>query len=180
VTKTDSPDPVAEGQPLTYKVVVKNNGPSDALNASLTESIPAEVTFGSAVPLPQGTCSGSGPVLCDLGNLASGNSITVTVETTATLVANQIRIFEYCHCQLHNTRPGQRMIHTISAGEAIADLQINISSHAGTVQTGQTMTYTLWITNTGPSIAYNVVVTDALPANDLKSSSHQRVLLEVV
>jgi uncharacterized repeat protein (TIGR01451 family) len=180
VTKTDSPDPVAEGQPLTYRVVVKNNGPSDASTVSLNESIPSEVNFISAVPVPQGSCSGSGPVNCSLGSLVAGKSITVTVSTTTKLVANQPKtILNTAIVNTATTDPN-----TVNNTQTIytqvvpaADLKLNIESLVTQVMTGSPLTYTLWITNTGPSIAYNVIVTDTLPAElTYKSSTRSPIV----
>jgi uncharacterized repeat protein (TIGR01451 family) len=175
VNKTDNPDPVAEGQTLTYMVVVKNNGPSDAASVSLNELIPSAVTFVSAAPVPQGSCSGSGPVTCNLGSVVSGSVVTVTVTTTAKPVANVPKLISNTATVTTATQDSipsndSKMITTQVL--PAADLQINLESFSGQVQTGQTMTYTLWITNTGPSIANNVVVTDTLPAEmTFKSSS---------
>jgi len=86
VTKTDSPDPVAVGSTLTYTVSVTNNGPADATGVTLTDTLPAGVTFVSATP-SQGSCTHSGgTVTCPLGTLANGAmaSVTITVTPTAT------------------------------------------------------------------------------------------------
>ena len=175
VDKTDSPDPVAEGQTLTYKVVVKNNGPSDAVSVSLNESIPSEVTIVSAVAVPQGTCSGSGPVICNLDSVVSGNSITITVTTTAKPVAGVPKsISNTATVSTTTTDPYDANNSKTITTQVLpaADLRLNLDSRVTQVQTGNPLTYTLWITNTGPSIANNVVVTDTLPAElTYKSSS---------
>jgi uncharacterized repeat protein (TIGR01451 family) len=82
VTKTDSPDPVLVGSPLTYTVTVSNAGPDAATLVGLTDTLPAGVTFGSATP-SQGTCAEAGGVVtCDLGTLASAAGATVTIVVT--------------------------------------------------------------------------------------------------
>ena len=80
VTIADSPDPVRKGKPLTYTVVVKDNGPADAKGVSLSDPIPANVTFKSA-STTQGTCVNptSKTLTCSLGDLASGKTVTVTI-----------------------------------------------------------------------------------------------------
>ena len=45
VTKADSPDPVLSGQPLTYTLTVHNDGPASAPSVSLTDTLPAGVTY---------------------------------------------------------------------------------------------------------------------------------------
>jgi uncharacterized repeat protein (TIGR01451 family) len=179
IDKTDNPDPVAEGQTLTYQVVVKNNGPSDASSVSLSDAIPSEVSFVSAASLPQGSCSGTGPVTCSLGTVVSGNSVTVTLTTTAKPVANQSKLISNTATVTTTTldpTPANNSKEIKTQVLPAADLQLNLASHGSQVQTGSTMTYTLWITNTGPSIATNVVVTDTLPVEmTYKSSSRSPV-----
>jgi uncharacterized repeat protein (TIGR01451 family) len=77
VTKADSPDPVLQGQELTYTVTVTNSGPAQATGVTLTDTLPAGVTFVSATPT--GTESG-GIVTCDLGSIDSGSNSVVTIK----------------------------------------------------------------------------------------------------
>jgi uncharacterized repeat protein (TIGR01451 family) len=82
VTKTDSPDPVMQGQPLSYTVTVRNEGPAPASGVTMSDNLPAEVAFVSATP-SQGTCTeSSGVVDCDIGILASGEAATVGIDVT--------------------------------------------------------------------------------------------------
>ena len=83
VTKTDNPDPVQAGNNLTYTVFVANNGPANATGVTMTETVPAGVSFVSATPT-QGSCSGTSPVVCNLGSLAVNADATVTLVVTPT------------------------------------------------------------------------------------------------
>jgi uncharacterized repeat protein (TIGR01451 family) len=82
VDKTDSPDPVAEGEELTYTITVSNAGPDAAQDTTLTDVLPESVTFVSATA-SQGECSGTTTVTCDLGTIANGEPATVTIKVTA-------------------------------------------------------------------------------------------------
>jgi uncharacterized repeat protein (TIGR01451 family) len=50
VTKQATPEPVAAGGKLTYRIVVTNAGPSTATEVVVSESIPRGLTLDSAVP----------------------------------------------------------------------------------------------------------------------------------
>jgi uncharacterized repeat protein (TIGR01451 family) len=82
LTMTDSPDPVATDNDLTYTITVTNQGPGGATEATVTDQLPDGETLVSATAT-QGTCDSSGgPVACDLGSLDSAASATVTVVVT--------------------------------------------------------------------------------------------------
>ncbi|HEV2834624.1 MAG TPA: PQQ-dependent sugar dehydrogenase [Pyrinomonadaceae bacterium] len=81
VTKTASPNPGQAGVSLSYRITVTDNGPANATNVSVTETLPGGITFISATAT-QGNCNGSGPVNCNLGTIAAGNSAVVTIVVT--------------------------------------------------------------------------------------------------
>ncbi|MBI3609709.1 MAG: DUF11 domain-containing protein [Nitrospirae bacterium] len=83
LTKTDSPDPITVGSNFTYTITVTNNGPSEATDITLTDTLPTAVTFVEGT-FEQGDCSGTTTAICNLGNLASGTSTTVTITVTPT------------------------------------------------------------------------------------------------
>jgi uncharacterized repeat protein (TIGR01451 family) len=84
VTKADSPDPVTAGSTLTYAVGVSNQGPKDATEVVVTDRLPSQTEFLSAVA-STGSCERKGRrVTCRLGGLsadpAKGTSATVTIQ----------------------------------------------------------------------------------------------------
>jgi uncharacterized repeat protein (TIGR01451 family) len=86
VTKTASPNPGQVGVPLSYRIVVTNNGPAVATNVSIADTLPSGVTFVSATTT-QGNCNGAATVNCSLGSLAVGGSAIVTITVTPTSAA---------------------------------------------------------------------------------------------
>jgi uncharacterized repeat protein (TIGR01451 family) len=79
LTKTGSPNPVTAGDQLTYTLTAHNNGPW-ASGATLTDTLPKTVKLRSA-KTGQGRCAllGKRTVECDLEQIASGDSATVTI-----------------------------------------------------------------------------------------------------
>ncbi|HEX8710071.1 MAG TPA: Calx-beta domain-containing protein, partial [Pyrinomonadaceae bacterium] len=92
VTKTDTPDPVAIGNNITYTITVTNGGPDNASSATLTDAIPANTTFKSFTTAPGWTCTtpavnGTGTVSCTNPTQNVGQSVftlVVNVNSTAT------------------------------------------------------------------------------------------------
>jgi uncharacterized repeat protein (TIGR01451 family) len=84
VSQTDSPDPVVVNNNLSYTVNVTNLGLLTGTGVTLTDTLPAGVTFVSATP-SQGSCAEEGgTVTCALGDLASSAAATVEVVVTPT------------------------------------------------------------------------------------------------
>jgi large repetitive protein len=63
---------------VTYTVIAANAGPSNAASVTLTETVPAGMTFVSANQTtgPPFSCSGTGPIVCTIASFASGASAT--------------------------------------------------------------------------------------------------------
>jgi uncharacterized repeat protein (TIGR01451 family) len=86
VTLTDSPDPVAVGQQLTYTAVVVNHGPATAKDASVLVRIDDPTIESVRITPSQGSCTRynltpsqtSDWFICALGTLDRGRSATTT------------------------------------------------------------------------------------------------------
>jgi uncharacterized repeat protein (TIGR01451 family) len=80
VTKTGAPDPVVFGTLLTYTIVVTNGGAANATSVTVTDVLPAGVTFESASG-DGWTCGfASGTVTCTRPILAPGAAPPILVE----------------------------------------------------------------------------------------------------
>jgi|GEM_PF-576807 len=76
---TASPNPVVRGQPLTYTLTVTNLGPAPAVNVTLTNTLPAGVTFVSASP---GCVSLGETVIASVGPMPGGSATNFTLVVT--------------------------------------------------------------------------------------------------
>jgi uncharacterized repeat protein (TIGR01451 family) len=82
VTKSGSPatQPLGAGN-ITWTMVVTNNGPDTDTGVKISDPMPLGNTYVSSTTT-QGTCTG-GPILtCDIGTMAVGASVTITLITT--------------------------------------------------------------------------------------------------
>jgi uncharacterized repeat protein (TIGR01451 family) len=164
VTKTDGTDPVLAGSMLTYTLVVSNAGPANAANVVTTDTLPTGVTFGSANPTQTGV-SGS-VVNWSLGTVNANTTrtivVTVTVNAGTSGVITNTAVVTTTTPDPNPTNNTSTVTTTVTQS---ADLIITKSVTPTTVAAGGTLTYTLVVSNAGPSNAANVVVTDTLPVS---------------
>ncbi len=84
-SKLATPDPVIAGNAVFYYLKVTNNGPANASNTVITDTLPTGVVFDSYTA-SQGTCSHSaGVVTCNLGVVPYGRTAQVTLVAIATV-----------------------------------------------------------------------------------------------
>lgn len=168
LTKTADPNPATVGGVLTYTLVVSNNGPGTAENASVTDTLDAGLTIDSFSATGGGVCGQAGQtVTCDWSAIADGASETVTINTTPT-AAGTVANAAAASSDNPDPDPGGAedsiSVEVVDGGLGDADLQLIKSADPDPVEVGQTLTYTLEVTNNGPEDAENVVVTDTLDA----------------
>jgi uncharacterized repeat protein (TIGR01451 family) len=87
VTKVGKPNPVSVHNTITWTMVVTNNGPDTATGVKTADPLPMDNTFVS-VATTKGTCTGGLVISCDLGTMAVGEQVTITLKTIPT-VANE-------------------------------------------------------------------------------------------
>jgi uncharacterized repeat protein (TIGR01451 family) len=89
VTKSGSPATQLLGQGnITWTMVVTNNGPSTATGVQIADPMPAGNTYVSASST-QGTCTGGAILNCNIGTMAAGASVTITLVTTPSAAGTQ-------------------------------------------------------------------------------------------
>ena len=161
LTKSAAPGTVVFGQPVTYTLTTRNNGPSQATRATITDPLPAGLTFASS---PDGCTVAAGTVTCPVGTLAVGASRTVafTANTPAGGSGDVINT-----ATVTATTPDPNTANNAATAaltsQAQADLSLTKTASANLVA-GQQITYTLTTRNNGPSDATGVVISDTVPA----------------
>ncbi len=164
VTKmVDEPGP-NEGDTVVYTVTVTNGGPDAGTGIALTDVLPAGVSFVSAVP-SQGTFNG-GTGVWDVGDLAGGTGanliLTATVDpgTAGTVITNTAAISAADQADpdgSNNSAASDIMVQS-------ADLQVDKGVDDPSPNEGDTVVYTVTVTNEGPNGGTGIAIADALPA----------------
>jgi uncharacterized repeat protein (TIGR01451 family) len=162
ITKSAAPSPAAVDGTLIYTLVVANDGLDSAPNTVVTDTLPASVVLLSAVP-SQGVCSGTATVTCALGDLAAGGAATVTVTVRPTAEGTLDNVATVTSDR-RDPDPSDNRAAISTPVEALADLAITKSVAPDVVRLDEEITFTVVVSNAGPSLATDVVVTDALPA----------------
>jgi uncharacterized repeat protein (TIGR01451 family) len=159
------PPTVTAGGSVTYQLVVTNNGPSAAAAVSVTDTLPAGVTFVSAIGAGW-TCTNNGDisVTCTVPSLAAGATApTITLVVTAPPQATTLTNTASVSSTTNDPAPGNNTSSVTTGVGASADLAL-VKTGPATVVAGGAVTYILTATNAGPSDAVAVSVTDTLPA----------------
>ncbi len=80
VTNTDSPDPVAGGGNITYAINVANNGPTDAANVTLSDTLPPNTTLVSySTPTGWTASNGGGKFTATKASMAANTTAAFTL-----------------------------------------------------------------------------------------------------
>src|SRR5262249_21406291 len=175
LTKSDSPDPVIAGSNITYTVNFVNNGPGSATSVTVTDAVPANTTFVSAVVTPGTGWSTSSPAVGGTGNVVFSKASVLNGETAVFPIvvkvnpstANGATITNSATAAPTSSDPNTAN-NTATATTTVstqADLSVTKTDSPDPVIAGNNITYTINFTNNGPSDAQTVTVADAVPAN---------------
>lgn len=149
--------PYSVGQTLSFDIVVANAGPSTATNVQLTDT-PSNLTL---VSVSGGGCAA---LPCTIPSLASGASATITV--TATIggdgaFGNTATVTS----SVTDPDPGDNTDTETGNTTPSADLSlVKTLTTAGPYSVGQSVSFSIVVSNAGPSTANGVQVTDT-PSN---------------
>lgn len=161
--KTASPNPVNAGEQLTYTLLVTNQGPDTAQNVVLADDIPA------ALNEPQVSLDGvswsTWQTPYALGNLTAGAAITVLVRGMVDPAAiDSLRNTAAVNSDTPDPDPEDNTDTEDTPVTPSADLLIAKQGLPNPAIPGETVDFTLTVTNRGPSDAQNVTVVDAVPS----------------
>lgn len=173
ITKS-GPASAAANSDVAYTLNVFNVGPDDAASASLSDPIPAGMTFVSLVSPAGWICTtpavgGTGTVSCTNPNLTAGSNVnfTLTLHIVAgtpsgTFLTNTATVASATFDP--NDENNTSSATTLVSGAPSADVAV-LKTGPGVIAAGQNIVYSIQVPNTGPDAAASVSMSDPLPGN---------------
>ncbi len=166
-----SVDTASAGGNITYGIVVTNSGPSNARGLTITDIVPSQIQnvtwtavgVGNAAVLTG--ASGSGNNLTVTGDLGAGSSNSIAITVSGTIASN----FAGTLTNNATVKPSEPNSTGDTATKTtvvnrLPKLSITKSAADG-VLAGDSLTYTITVTNTGQADAIGTVITDTIPAS---------------
>ena len=172
ITKTDNRSAAIPGEPLTYTIQVANNGPSNVAGAQVRDNFPAilqNVGYTSAV---SGAVSGNTPAgngnINDTVNMSVGSTVTYTVTGTVSptatgTITNTASVT--VPPGVEDSNPANNNAVDVDTLQPEVDLRISKTDDRTTVRPGEQVTYSIVVTNQGPSHVQGATVIDNFPAS---------------
>ncbi len=171
VTKTNGGTTEVPGTNTVYTIVVSNAGPNTVVGATVADTFSAQFSSVTWTSIAAGGATGnsasSSGNISETVTLPSGSSITYTVTgvilSSATgNLANTATVT--APASVTDTNPGNNSATDTDTLTPQADLQITKTDGKTSSQPGVADTYTIIVSNAGPSDAPGVEIDDTFPA----------------
>lgn len=164
VTKTDGQTTAVPGDDLSYTIAVTNNGPTTLTEFTLTETLPSALGGVTFVPSAGDYDSATGAWTA-FGDFAEGDTLTLVVSGTIDPgatgeIVNTVSVEP--PAGVPDTDPTNNEATDTDTLEPESNLVLVKTVDQASVTRGEDVTFTIEVTNIGPSTAVGIVVTDPL------------------
>src|SRR5262249_33976263 len=149
------------GDTITFTITLTNSGPNPATNVQVTDLLPTGLAFVSANPSQGSYSSISGVWTVGAVTTATPQTLRIQAEVvTGSARTNTAAISHSDQFDTNNTNNSA----SVSETPEQSDLALAKTVSNATPNVGDTITFTITLSNAGPDTATNVQVTDLLPA----------------
>jgi len=163
---------------ITYTATVHNNGPSDAQALTVTDVLPANLTFTSSAS----GCTASGQtVTCAIATLANGATTTVSFVATPNLATTLATLTvsntaSVASSQSVDNTPGNNSPASPATLDLLGDADVNVTvtpTPTTNVNVGQSLSYVVTVANNGPwpAAAGAITVVSTVPFSGMAVSA---------
>lgn len=170
---TKSGGAATAGGTTSWTIGYSASGPSTATNVTVTDTLPAG-TIATAVTAPGWTCTLGATVTCTIASLAARANGTIVIDANVD-AARTGTLSNSATITSSGTTDPTPSNNTATSSTPVAtsvDLGVTISDSPEPVFPSSTLTYTVVVTKSGPSVAANATLTIALdPQTTLQSLS---------
>ena len=170
LTKTVNNTTPIVGSPVTFEVIVTNNGSKDNTGVQVTDLLPNGYTY-SNFTISTGTYD-SATGIWNVGNLINGKSETLQITAIVNPTGNYLNIAEITAASLPDpdstpnngvTTEDDYATATVTPTNQASDLSLTKTVNNATPLVGSAVTFEVVVTNNGPQDNTGVQVTDLLP-----------------
>ena len=141
---------------VTYTITVTNNGPNAATDVVVTDTVPSGMNVSSA----DDTYVGNG--VWEIASIDSGSKVSLTLYATVNSLdslTNEVNVTSKEFDS--NTKDNAAKSDSVSA-VPVVDLSISKAVNSTSAKVGDTIKYTISVTNNGPCTATGINVSDEL------------------
>jgi uncharacterized repeat protein (TIGR01451 family) len=170
MTASVSPSPLVVGEPAVYTMTVRNNGDAAASNVTTTLPFTPDNSLTVDSPLPAGCTSSGQTVTCNEATIPAGGSVTYQIPVTVLPGVSDGTNIALRALATADGVPGTGA-DVITPAFTRVDVEIGKTGPA-TVSPGGTITYTITVTNHGPSDASTVTWHDPTDGNQITITSY--------
>ena len=170
IIKLVSNSTAKKGDIVTWTITVTNKGPNTSKNVNVTDKLPAGLIY-KAHKADVGLYDPSQGVWI-IGDMAKGESKSLVISTVVDINNGTIENIAVVSSSTPDNNTGNNKANNTTNVIENADLEIvKVVSNRNAIK-GETVTWTITVTNNGPSEARNVKVTDKLPAGLIFTGSN--------
>ncbi len=170
ISVASSVNPVILGSDFDYIVTVTNGGPSDAGDVVFGDTLPSTVQYVLAssdqdvTPLYDAS---TGVVTLSLPTLTAGATATLTIEVSPQPAAAPSLTDSASITNQDDTDPdpGHNSVTLVTPVMGVSDLGITATSQTAPAYVGQNIQYVLSVSNQGPNVEPDAVVSWAVPGD---------------